>query len=63
MVVGAATCRPPVIHVISGGRLPPLQEAPMSDQTRTRLLYILLALSAVLALAGAGLATYVWLKG
>ena len=35
----------------------------MSDKTRTKLLYILLAISAALALAGAGLATYVWLKG
>ena len=39
------------------------KEAPMSDRTRTRLLIALLVLSAVLALAGAGLATYARLKG
>ena len=40
-----------------------IRRPPMSDRTRTRLLIALLALSAVLALAGAGLITYARLKG
>jgi len=40
-----------------------IPEVPMTDQTRNKLLILLLVVSAVLALVGAGLVTYVRLKG